>query len=162
MLLRLVKTLLIASVAAWGFVGALLNLLNWSGTTGSVYAATTMSTFEGGAASWQATANPVLILTGALFITLSKLLTGVCCSISSVQMIRTLQAEPVSFNRAKTQGLVGCAIAVLMLFFGFVVVAESFFEMWRSDLLRDASLESAFRYAGLIALIAIFVGQEDT
>ena len=161
MLLRLVKTLLIAAVAAWGFVGALLNVLNWGGTTGSVYAATTMSTFEGGAASWQATANPLLILAGALFITLAKVLTGICCSIGSVQMLRTLNADDLSFNRAKVQGLVGCGIAVLMLFFGFVVVAESFFEMWRSDLLRDASLESAFRYAGLIALIAIFVGQQD-
>ena len=63
---------------------------------------------------------------------------------------------------------VGCWVADGLLFdfdaeriFGFVVVAESFFEMWRSDLLRDASLESAFRYAGLIALIAIFVGQQE-
>lgn len=161
MLIRLIKILLILSVAAWGLIGALLNIINWDGTTGGVYAAITMSTFEGGTASWQATTNSALVLAGALFITLSKIAAGICCGIGAVNMFRAISADRVTFSASKSLGLAGCGIALLMLFFGFIVVAESFFEMWRSDVLRDASLGSAFRYAGLIALIALFVGQSE-
>ncbi len=47
---------------------------------------------------------------------------------------------------------------MIMLFGGFIVIGETWFEMWRSDVLRDLSLQSAFRYGGMITLIALFVG----
>ena len=66
-----------------------------------------------------------------------------------------------AFSAAKELALVGCAIVLFMLFGGFIVVAETWFEMWRSEALRSASLESAFRYSGMITLIALFVGMRD-
>ena len=56
-MLRLVKILLVASVAAWAFAGAFGNLTDWAGTSGAVEATTTMATFEGGADSWRATSK---------------------------------------------------------------------------------------------------------
>jgi predicted small integral membrane protein len=47
---------------------------------------------------------------------------------------------------------------MLLLFGGFIVIGETWFEMWRSDLLRDLSLQSAFRYGGMVTLIALYVG----
>nr|MDA3933179.1 DUF2165 family protein [Gammaproteobacteria bacterium] len=57
--------------------------------------------------------------------------------------------------------LTGCMIAVIMLFGGFIVIAESWFELWRSDVMRGPVLESAFRYGGMIMLIALFVATKD-
>ena len=65
------------------------------------------------------------------------------------------------FAQSKHIALAGCAVAVFMLFSGFIVIAESWFELWRSDVMRGPVLASAYRYAGMIALIAIFVASKE-
>jgi len=50
---------------------------------------------------------------------------------------------------------------VIMLFGGFIVIGESWFELWRSETLLRTALSDAFRYAGMIALIGIFVAMPD-
>ena len=69
--------------------------------------------------------------------------------------------DSTTFSASKKLALTGCAVALVMLFGGFIVIAESWFELWRSDAMRGPVLDSAFRYAGSIALIAIFVGLKD-
>ena len=160
-MLRITKIFLVITVALWGLIGAFHNVLDWSGTLGAVRAATSMATFEGGAESWQATSNPVVVWLGALFIMLSKLTAGVLCLKSAAGMWGARKQDATSFARAKSAALAGCAIAVIMLFGGFIVIAESWFELWRSDSMRHLVLDSAFRYAGLIALIALLVNTRD-
>jgi len=60
-MIRIAKTGLIVTVMLWGLVGALGNALNWGETLDSVVAVTSMTTFEGGAESWQATSSPVVM-----------------------------------------------------------------------------------------------------
>jgi len=120
-----------------------------------------MSTFEGGAESWRATSNPVAIWMGALIIMLSKLSAGVLCSVGAVKMWQARAGDSEGFAGAKQTALAGCGIAMIMLFGGFIVIGETWFEMWRSDVLRDLSLQSAFRYGGMITLIALFVGSRE-
>ena len=160
-MLRIVKILMVLTVASWGFVGAFYNVLDWSGTTGSVAAATSMSTFEGGAESWQATVNPAVVWAGAVFIAGSKLVAGLLCLMGALKMWGARKEAAATFMASKELALVGCAIAVIMLFGGFIVIAESWFELWRSDAMRGPVLDSAFRYAGMITLIAIFVGMKE-
>lgn len=160
-MLRITKILLVVTVALWGFVGAIQNVVDWGGTTGAVGAATSMVTFDGGAESWQATSSPAVIWIGALFITLSKLATGVMCAIGALKMWWARKTDAATFAAAKEIALVGCAVAMIMLFGGFVVIAESWFELWRSELMRGPVLESAFRYGGMITLIALFVAMKD-
>lgn len=160
-MLRTMKVLLVATVALWGFVGAFHNVLDWGGTLGAVAAATSMATFEGGADAWQATSNPAVVWIGALFIMLSKLAAASLCTIGALSMWKARGGDAQAFDAAKEYALAGCAVAVIMLFGGFIVIAESWFEMWRSDAMRGPVLESAFRYGGMIALIGIFVGARE-
>lgn len=155
------KILLVLGVALWCVLGAFGNLTDWSGTMGGVKAVTSMATFEDGAAHWRATSNPVVVVAGALFIMLSKAIAGLLCLEGARRMWGTRKDAAAEFARAKTFALTGCAIAVFMLFVGFSVIAETWFELWRSDAMRGPVLASAFRYAGMIALIAIFVGMRD-
>lgn len=159
--MRILKIMLVLTVAAWGFLGAFGNLIDWEGTTGAVSAATSMSTFEETTARWKATTNPGIILAGALFIVLSKLIAAILCTAGALRMWGARRADSVAFHAAKGAALAGCAVAVFMLFGGFIVIAETWFEMWRSDAMRDISLQSAFRYAGMITLIALFVGARE-
>lgn len=160
-MLRNAKIVLVVSVALWGLVGALYNLTNWGETMGAVDAVTSMSSFENGAESWQATSNPAVVWLGALFIMLSKVAAGVLCSIGAWRMWQARSGDAASFAAAKEIALAGCAVAVIMLFGGFIVIADHFFELWRSQTFGGEVLGAAFRYAGMIALIAIFVGMRD-
>lgn len=158
---RYLKILLVLAVAAWGLVGALFNTLDWSGTTGAVGATTAMSGMADGGDRWQATDNAFVIIIGAAIIPSLKIISALLCLIGAWAMWRARAAEALHFQRAKQAALAGCAVAVLLLFAGWIVIAESWFEMWRSEVWRSAALETAFRYAGFIALIALMVGQRD-
>lgn len=160
-MLRILKIFLVLSVALWGLIAAFGNLTDWGGTMDAVGAATSMSTFEGGSDNWRATSNPVVIWMGALFIMLSKVIAGFLCLIGAWRMWSARKGDANAFSEAKTLALAGCAVAIFMLFTGFIVIAESWFELWRSDVLRGPVLDSAFRYAGMISLIALFVGAKD-
>jgi predicted small integral membrane protein len=76
-------------------------------------------------------------------------------------MWQARHADTKQFQMSKQLGLIGCAVALVMLFGGFIVIAETWFELWRSDVMRGPVLDSAFRYAGMIALIALFVHMPD-
>ena len=160
-MLRITKILLVLAVALWGILGAYGNLTDWNGTVGAVKAVTSMSAFDGGADKWQATSNPVIVYAGALFIMLSKVTAGFLCLVGARRMWDARAGGAADFTAAKTLALTGCAVAVFMLFLGFIVIAEGWFELWQSDAMRGPVLASAFRYAGMIALIAIFVGMRD-
>jgi predicted small integral membrane protein len=133
----------------------------WDQALGSVAAVTSMSTFEGGADSWQAMTSPLLSWLGALFIVSGKLATGVLCTIGARLMWRARGGDAANFALAKQYALTGCAVGAIMLFGGFLVIGESWFELWRTEGPFRMALTDAYRYAGLLMLIAIFVGQTD-
>jgi predicted small integral membrane protein len=160
-MLRYVKIALIWTVSLWGLLGALHNIIDWQGTIGAVGAVTSMATFEGGSDSWNATSQPIVMWVGALFIVLSKIAAGVLCALGGFKMWQAKTQNSDDFNQAKGLALTGCAVAVIMLFGGFIVIAESWYELWRSDVMRGPVLETAFRYAAMIIGIAIFVAAKD-
>ena len=160
-MLRILKILLVLSVAAWGLLGAFGNIVNWNGVTSSVSAVTSMSTFASGADHWKATTNPIIILAGALFIVIFKLVVVALCVTGASRMWVARAGNPATFAEAKTLALTGCAVAVLCLFTGWIVIGEGWFEFWRSDAMREAAGETAFRYGGFIALIALLVGARE-
>ncbi len=155
------KTALIVMVAVWAFSSALQNVIDWQGTIGAVIATTSMATIEGGETSWKATSSPLLAWTGALFILILKALAGVLCAIGALKMWSEHNNDINAFNKAKSIALTGCLIAIIMLFGGFIVVAEGWFELWRSEALRAPVIESAFRYGCMISFIALIVASPD-
>lgn len=160
-MLRIMKILLVISVAAWGLLGAFGNFIDWSGTTGAVSATVSMASFDGGAADWRATTNPLVITAGAVLIPTLKLAAALLCLTGAWRMWMARAGDAATFATAKTWALAGCAVAVFLLFTGWIVIAETWFELWRSDGMRDVALGSAFRYGTMIGVIAIFVAGHD-
>lgn len=160
-MLRSIKILLIASIGVWGLIGAFSNFTDWNGTTGAVGAVTSMSAIENGADSWRATANPGVVLAGALFIVTLKIIGGLLCLAGAWRMTAARAGDAAAFERAKTLALAGCGVLIFLLFAGWIVIAETWFELWRADVWRDIALQSAFRYCGMIGVIALFVGLRD-
>ena len=160
-MLRTVKVMLILSVGIWGLIGALANLSNWDGVIEAVKKTTSMSTWQGGELDWRATNNPMVIYLGAAMIPAAKILSGMLCVTGAWRMWCARKAGGLDFERAKGLALAGCGIALLMLFAGWIVIADTWFQAWRSETLRDSALGTAFRYAGFVGLIALFVAASD-
>ncbi|WDI31279.1 DUF2165 family protein [Hyphococcus flavus] len=160
-MLRTMKVLLILSIAGWALLGAVENVVDWSGTTGAVGAVTSMATFEGGGDSWKATSNPVWIMAGSIFILVLKIIAGLLCLAGAAAMWSARASDAAAFQKSKSLALAGCGAAMFMLFAGWIVIAEVWYETWRSDVFRDLALNSAFRYCGMIGVMALFVGMRD-
>lgn len=155
------KTALIVIVAMWAFSSALQNVMDWQSTIEAVIATTSMVTVEGGESSWKATSEPFVAWGGALFILLSKILAGILCAVGALKMWVAHKQDLTGFTHAKNIALTGCIVAIIMLFGGFIVVAEGWFELWNSNVLRAPVIESAFRYGCMISLIALIVASPD-
>jgi len=160
-MLRTAKIMLVLTVALWAFLGAFGNITDWDGILASVETVTSKTLFEGGASTWQATSNPIVIWIGALLITLSKLIGGAMCAIGGLKMWGARSSDAMTFASAKELALTGFIVLVIMLFGGFIVIAETWFELWRSYEMGGMILGTAFRYGAMITLIAIFVGMKE-
>jgi len=111
--------------------------------------------------SSRATTNPLVILLGALFITVLKISIGVLCLVGAWQMWSARAADVTKFAQAKNYALTGCGVALFMLFAGWIVIAETWYELWRSPTMLAPVLGSAFRYCGTIGVIALFVAARE-
>ena len=156
-MLRYVQILLVITVAMWSLLSAIDNLADWSGTTNGVTSVVSMSNYQGGPFRWRATHEPVVVIVGSVFITLSKAASGCLCLIGALQMWRARRQDTIGFTHAKCLALSGGAIAILLLFGGFVVIAEGWFQMWRSSIMVSTVSSTAFRYGAMITLISLFV-----
>jgi predicted small integral membrane protein len=137
------------------------NIVDWSGTKGGVEAVTSMSTFQDGPFRARATSSLIVVLAGATFITLSKGVAGILCLAGAWRMWRAHRSAAEDFQQAKNLALIGCSVAALLFFGGFVVIAEGWFEMWRSSTLGSSVGAAAFRYFGAVMLVAIFIQQPE-
>jgi len=48
-----------------------------------------------------------------------------------------------------------------MFFSGFIGISEGLFELWRSDTMLREVGATAFRYGGMIALMALIIATSD-
>lgn len=156
-MVRNAKIALVISVALQGFIGAMGNLLDWAQAKGAVSLVTSMSDFEGGSSDWRATTSPAVAWLGVLYIMLSMVAVGILCGMGAYRMWQMRSVSANEFTSAKAHALVGCAVGIIMLYGGFMIIAESWFELWRSLGPIRMGLLDAFRYAAMMALIAIFV-----
>lgn len=159
-MVRLVKILLIVLVALWGLIGAAGNFSHINIAYAAVESVTLMPTFPADAAPPWRTASPIVVWAGVALLVAGKLGAAVFCSIGAASMVRQRCANAETFQHAKRYALLGCALAVAMLFGGFVVIGETLYAMFRHPEHVQAGA-AAFRYGGFIALIMIFVGQSD-
>jgi predicted small integral membrane protein len=154
-MLRISKIVLLLLVGLWGLIGGIGNFTQIG--TGFDYVAAVLNPQKVvGLASWQRSESTL----AWAIIPLSKLVSAGLILFGSWQMWRARRPGADSFNHAKSLALVGCSIAMAMLFGGFIVAAETYFLLWQTEL-GALALPVAFRYIGCIALIAIFVQQPD-
>ena len=152
-----------ASIALWGLLSGIANLMAYGDGYSSVEFVLSMKGAKGAPGLWRAIENPIFIHIGFAFIWASKLATGLLCSFSTVHLWKNRNRKATVFNNAKTYGIAGAAISMFMLFFGFVVISGSYFELWRDvETMGYEAHVYAFIYFGFIGILTLFISQEDT
>jgi predicted small integral membrane protein len=160
-MLRIVKIVLAATVAAFGFICGIFDLIHWRATVETVGMVTSMTGWPGGASSWQAVSSAPLSWLGAVWIIAGDLVAAVLCAASVARMWSARNGAGAEFAAGKRLALAGCGILAIMLFGGFTVLAETWFELYRSDAMRVPVLDTAYRYLGSVLLIALFIAARE-
>ncbi len=157
---RTIKIALIMLVGLWGLISGLGNLaMTDSGfiATAEVVGADGRS----GVVDWQRIESPPLIWAAWALLPLGKLAIALLCFYGAWRMWLSRRAPGDEFNAAKAVALLGCGIAIAMLFGIFMVVADTYFRFWLTES-SSRVMPIAFRYVCSIGIIALFVNQPDT
>lgn len=128
MALRLVKILLVFSIAAWALVNAVGNIMfydDWLKVVAHVMSVENVQ--YDGQASGRAMNSPVLHTIGYAFIYIPKFITGILCLLAVGDMWKARNSLAPIFDRAKQRFYLGCGVSMFMLIFGFLVVAGGMF-----------------------------------
>lgn len=156
--LRIIKILLSFSVAAWGIIAGAMNLLYYQPGTQAVSRVLAM----GGEESIRSLSSPVFVHVGYAFIYISKFAVGVICAWGTYQMWIAYKGSAEQFSQAKSSALTGCGIALFMLFFGFIVLAGSFFSTGSPSQAKLIYHHFTIIYMAGIGLIAFFIALPES
>ncbi len=153
MILRNIKIALSASVAAWGILAGLMNLLYYSHAP----VAAVMSV--GGTDSMRVISNPAIYALGYAFIYVGKFMTAGFAIAGTYTMWSNRNSE--KFNAAKSSTVAACGVGIFMLFFGFYVIAASLFSTGSPSPLEDSYLAYALYQLGALGIIALYIAIPD-
>jgi predicted small integral membrane protein len=117
------------------------------------------TTFPGNALMYRSITNPTLWQIAYALIIAAEGLTGVLFLAGAIRLFQVRHASGAAFNEAKALVIAGGALAFLVWFFGFMVVAGEWFAMWQS---KDWNgQEAAFRFYMAVLGVIVFVSLPD-
>ena len=115
--------------------------------------------YPGNALMYRSITNPVLWRAAYAAIIVAEGITGILYLAGAIRLFKARNAPAARFNRAKTYVIAASALAFLVWFFGFMVVAGEWFAMWQSATWNGQ--EAAFRFYVAVLAVLIFINQLD-
>jgi len=160
MIVRLAKVVMTTALAAFAFIVAYDNLVDYGSNYEFVKHVLSMdTTFPGNALMGRAITDPRLWAIAYAGIITGEGLTFVLLLCGAVAMLLALRGTSARFQRSKTWMVAGVTVGFLVWFFGFMVVGGEYFAMWQSQ--NWNGQEPAFRFYMTMLAVLIFVNQPD-
>ena len=159
-MLRGTKIVLLILVALWGLLGGIGNLAGYSGGHAQVVSIMAREGAYPAGGPFIAMSHPVLTHLGYAVIWLGKLLSGALCLWGSQLLWQARDSDAASFQAAKTVGLAGCGVALVMLFGGFIVAGGVYFGMWSSGP-GALSHQFASQFILCMGIVALFISARN-
>jgi len=154
--LRLAKVVLVAALAAFAFVVAYDNVVDYDSNYEFVRHVLSMdTTFPNNALMHRAVTAPWLWTTAYVVIIALEALTSLLLIVGALALLALVNAPAVAFHRAKVWAVAGLTVGFVLWFFGFLVVAGEYFAMWQSKTWNGQ--EAAFRISAMLLGVLIFV-----
>jgi predicted small integral membrane protein len=153
---RLAKIVLVAAMAAFAFIVAYDNIVDYDSNYEFVRHVLSMdTTFPNNALMHRAITDPRLWTAAYIVIIVMEALTSLLLIVGALALLALINAPAVVFNRAKVWAVAGLALGLVLWFFGFLVVAGEYFAMWQSKTWNGQ--EAAFRISAIMLGVLIFV-----
>lgn len=161
LIVRLAKVALVASLAAFAFIVAYDNIVDYNSNYEFVRHVLSMdTTFPHNALMRRAITDPRVWAAAYATIIALEFLTSFLLIVGALALLARLRAPALVFNRAKVWAIAGLSVGFCLWFFGFMVVAGEYFAMWQSQTWNGQ--EAAFRIAAVILGVLIFVSLPDS
>jgi predicted small integral membrane protein len=158
--LRLAKLLLTASLAAFAFIVAYDNVVDYDSNYEFVRHVLSMdTTFPSNALRTRAITSPALWNAAYIAIITTEALTALAFAKGAYDLLRNLRAPAQRFRAARHFTIIGATIAFLLWFTGFMVIGGEYFSMWQSAIWNGQ--QAAFRFYVTVILVLIVVLQPD-
>ena len=159
-LIRLAKVTMIGSLAAYAFIVAYNNVVDYGSNYQFVRHVLSMdTTFPGNALMHRAITNESVWRVAYALIMAMEGLTAFLLALGAVMLLARLRAPAEVFNRSKVWAVAGLTVGFALWFFGFTVIAGEYFAMWQSK--EWNGQETAFRITTEILAVLIFVSLPD-
>ena len=161
LIVRLAKVALVASLAAYAFVVAYNNVVDYDSNYEFVRHVLSMdTTFPHNALMRRAITDPPVWAAAYGIIIALEGLTSFLLIVGALALLVRLRAPALLFNRAKAWAIAGLTMGFCLWFFGFMVIAGEYFAMWQSQTWNGQ--EAAFRITAVIFGVLIFVALRDS
>jgi predicted small integral membrane protein len=158
--LRLAKLLLTTSLAAFAFIVAYDNVVDYNSNYEFVRHVLSMdTTFPTNTLRTRAITNPALWNAAYMAIIITEGLTALAFAKGAYDLLRNLRAPADRFHAARRFTIVGATLAFLLWFTGFMVIGGEYFSMWQSAIWNGQ--QAAFRFYVTVLLVLIVVVQPD-
>ena len=160
-MIRIVKIILVVFVGLQGLFYFISNAVNWEYAQGAVGAVLS----QADAPAYKNTivppiTNPMLVALATAMIMAGELLVGLISFKGAADLAAKVAAPAVEFNKAKKVAVLGCSMALIVWFCGFLVIGAALFQMWQGAI-GAGSFEGAFIYLGSSAFVLLFLNQPD-
>lgn len=156
------KTKVVAAflISMLGLLFFLDNLVNLSSAYGAV-----SFVVSGAEQPYYKTIGPVVNSNWLTWIALftimaGELFVGILGLLGAIQMIQKISGTADAFQNAKSNALLA-GVAGMLLFYGFfIVIGETYFNMWQTAA-GVTSVEGAFRYGSVCAILMFFIASKN-
>ena len=159
-LIRLAKVTMVGSLAAYAFIVAYNNVVDYGSNYQFVRHVLSMdTTFPDNALMHRAITNESIWRVAYVSIMAIEGMTAFLLALGAVMLLARLRAPAEVFNRSKVWAVAGLTVGFALWFFGFMVIAGEYFAMWQSK--EWNGQEAAFRITTEILAVLIFVSLPD-
>jgi predicted small integral membrane protein len=159
-LIRFAKVAMIGSLAAYAFIVAYDNIIDYQSNYEFVRHVLSMdTTFPGNRLMHRAISNESFWRAAYALIIALEGTTALLLLVGALVLLGRLSAPAEVFNRSKVWAVAGLTVGFVLWFFGFMVIAGEYFAMWQSKVWNGQ--DAAGRITTVILGVLIFVSLPD-
>ena len=157
---RLVRTILVGSIALFFAVVVFNNLTDYSANFAFVSHVLSMdTTFKNPSVMWRAITSPALHHAAYASIIAWEAMTAFLCGLATVRMASGIRGDISSFPRGVKMATIGLTASMLLWLGGFLIVGGEWFLMWQSPTWNGQ--DAAFRMFAVTALVLLIVTRQE-
>lgn len=161
MTLRVVKTVMVASVALYYAFVVLNNLTDYYSNYQFVQHVLSMdTTLPDNHLMWRAISSPRVHSLFYAGIIVWEFITVVLACIGIVQLCRALKMPAAAFNAAKRVSIIALTVGMLLWFVAFLTIGGEWFLMWQSKVWNGQ--DAAFRMFTIVGIVFLLLVLPDS